>query len=101
MSVGRRVSRAIATARSGATQVVARVPRTARAATAGMNDTTSAIQTLPNSTLRWLAAASAGLGAGFYLAGAPRVVVAAGVAPALIVGAAMILRPIAPIAPNR
>jgi hypothetical protein len=62
-----------------------------------VNDATSAIQSLPDSTLRWLAAASAGLGAGFYLAGAPRLVVAAGVAPALIMGASMVLRPVEPI----
>ena len=43
--------------------------------------------------LRWLAAGSVGLGAGLSLAGAPRLVVAAGVAPAVIIGAAIASRP--------
>jgi hypothetical protein len=78
---------------------MAHVPGTMHATRAGARGTTSALQTLPDSTLRSLAASSIGLGAGFYLAGAPRLVIAAGVAPALIVGAAIVLRPIAPVAP--
>jgi hypothetical protein len=70
-----------------------------RATRVGANSTTSALQTLPDPTLRWLAASSAGLSAGFYLAGAPRLVVAAGVAPALIMGAAIVLRPSEPDLP--
>ena len=69
-----------------------RVPGTIDAARAG----TSALQTLPDPTLRALAAASVGLGTGFYLARAPRLVVAAGIAPALMLGAAAFLRPIEP-----
>ncbi len=57
---------------------------------------TVALQILPDSTLRWLAAASVGLAAGLRLAGAPRVVAAAGVTPALMLGAAIVLRPIEP-----
>lgn len=59
----------------------------------GALETTSALQTLPNATLGWLSASSVGLGTGFYLAGAPRLAILAGVAPALLMGAAMILRP--------
>jgi hypothetical protein len=59
----------------------------------GASATTSALQTLPDSTLRWLAASSVGLGAGLYLAGKQRLLIAAGVAPALIMGAAIALRP--------
>jgi hypothetical protein len=51
------------------------------------------VQTVPDSTLRWLAATSIGLGAGLFLARAPRVVVAAGVAPALVAAAAIVARP--------
>lgn len=50
------------------------------------------VQTVPDSTLRWLAASSIGLGAGLFLARAPRVVVAAGVAPALVAAAAIVAR---------
>ena len=59
------------------------------------------VQTVPDSTLRWLAASSIGLGAGLFLARAPRVVVAAGVAPALVAAAAIVARqdPIATEAP--
>jgi hypothetical protein len=46
-----------------------------------------------------LAVSSVGLGAGFYLAGAPRLVAAVGIAPALIMGAAMVTRPNAPAVP--
>ncbi len=91
-SVGRRVSGAFRIARTGATLLVERVPWTIHATRAGAEGTTSALQTLPDPTLRWLAAASVGLGAGLSLAGAPRLVVAAGVAPALIMGAAIALR---------
>jgi hypothetical protein len=72
--------------------VMVHVPGTIQATLAGAHGTTSALRALPDPTLRWLAAGSVGLGAGLSLAGAPRLVVAAGVAPALIVGAAMALR---------
>jgi hypothetical protein len=56
--------------------------------------TTSALQRLPDPTLRWLAAGSIGLGAGLYLSGTPRLVVAASVVPACLIGAAILLRPV-------
>jgi hypothetical protein len=68
---------------------------------AGANGTTSALRRLPDSTLRWLAASSVGLGAGFYLAGAPRLAIAAGMAPALFMGAAIVGRPIEPAVPRK
>jgi uncharacterized protein YjbJ (UPF0337 family) len=83
--VVRRVSGAI-------TMLIERVPGTIDATRAG----TSALQTLPDPTLRTLAAVSAGLGAGLYLARAPRLVVAAGIAPALLLGVAIVLRPLEP-----
>ena len=92
----RRVSRASRSARAGATLLMARVPGAMHATGVGAQDTTSALQALPDSTLRWLTAGSVGLGAGLYLAGAPRAVAAAGVVPALFMGAAMVLRPITP-----
>jgi hypothetical protein len=98
--VVRQVSRAVTMAGTTAAKLVARAPGTIHATRAGARNTTSALQTLPDQTLRWLAATSVGLGAGFYVAGAPRVVIAAGVAPAVIMGAAIALRPIEPVIPT-
>jgi hypothetical protein len=92
-SAVRRVSGLVGIARTSAATLVARAPGTMRATRVGAHSTTSALQTLPDPTLRWLAASSAGLSAGFYLAGAPRLVVAAGIAPALLMSAAIVLRP--------
>jgi hypothetical protein len=71
----------------------AHLPGIARATRVRANATTSALQLLPDSTLQGLAASSIGLGAGFYLAGLPRLVTAAAVTPAMIIGAAIVLRP--------
>jgi hypothetical protein len=98
-SVARRASGAIKAASGSTMTLMERVPGTIDTTRAGAHGTTSALQTLPDPTLRWLAAASVGLGAGFYLAGAPRLAIAAGSAPALILGAAIALRPIRPVAP--
>ena len=97
----RRVSGAVASAgrgatkgaRSGSAMLKARLPGTVKATRAGAQATTSALQTMPDSTLRWLAASSVGLGAGLYLAGKRRVLIVAGVAPAVVMGAAIALRP--------
>ena len=89
----RRTTSAVELARTSAASVTERVPGALRAMRAGVSGTTSALQSLPDSTLRWIAATSVGLGAGLRLAGAPRLVSAAGAAPALIVGAVIALRP--------
>jgi hypothetical protein len=86
-------SGAIALARSSAGSLVSHVPGAVHATRVGGHATTSALQVLPDSTLRGLAAGSVGLAAGFYLAGVPRVVVAAGVAPVVMIAAAIALRP--------
>jgi hypothetical protein len=65
----------------------------------GASDTTTALQALPDPTLRWLAATSVGLGAGLYLAGVPRGVIAAAVTPAILLGAAIVGRPHEPAIP--
>ena len=75
-------------------QVADRALTVMRAARTGAQGTTGALQTLPDSTLMGVAATSIGVGAGFYLARAPRLVVAAGIAPALIMAAAIVLRPL-------
>jgi hypothetical protein len=92
----RRATGVISAAGSGAAMIVGRAPVPVRTPAGGTSGATNPLQALPDSTLRWLAASSVGLGAGSFLAGAPRLVVAAGVAPALVMGAAMIARPIEP-----
>jgi hypothetical protein len=88
------VDRSLATAGT----LFAHLPGTARATRVRANATTSALQVLPDSTLQSLAASSIGLSAGFYLAGLPRLVTAAAVTPAMIIGAAIFLRPTRPSA---
>jgi hypothetical protein len=78
---------------AAATAVVTHLPATARATQRGARTTTSALQALPDSTLRGLAASSIGLGAGSYLARGPRLLTAAAVIPGLVFGAAIIVRP--------
>ncbi len=97
----RRVTGALKIVGASTKTLILRVPWTVRATRAGAQGTTSALQTLPDPTLRWLAASSVGLGAGFYLTGAPRLVIAAGVAPALMMGAAIALRRTEPILPAK
>jgi hypothetical protein len=82
--------------RGAAAGIARRLFRTMHATRAGAQGTTSALQTLPDSTLMGLAATSVGVGTGFYLARAPRLAIAAGVVPALVMGAAILLRPIRP-----
>ena len=73
--LGRRSARAVATTRTGLGWTMRRV------------------QAMPSSTSRSLAAGSVGLGAGLLIGGAPRLVAATGVAPAVVIGAAILLRP--------
>ena len=94
-----RVPATVRATRNGATKLLRRVPATVSATQAGARATTSALQQLPDSALQSLAASSAGLGAGLYLAGKRRLAIAAGVVPALIVGVAIALRPVKPVAP--
>lgn len=91
--LGRRVTGGIRTARTGAARLVDRAPETMHAARAAAVDLTTNLQKAPDSTLRWLAATSVGVGAGFYLRRSPRLVVAAGILPAVVMGAAIVLRP--------
>lgn len=91
----------VGTARTSATMVIGRVPATVEATRSGARGTTSALRNLPDSTLRWLAASSVGLGAGLYLAGKPRLLIAAGMAPALFMGAAIVGRPTQPAVPTK
>jgi hypothetical protein len=70
--------------------------RSARAVTAtrtGLGWTTRVVRGMPSSRSQSLAAGSVGFGAGLYVGGAPRLVAAAGVAPAVVIGAATLLHP--------
>jgi hypothetical protein len=73
--LGRRSGRALAATRAGAGWTVRRV------------------QAMPKSTSQSLAAGSVGLGAGLFIGGAPRLVAATGIAPAVVIGAAILLHP--------
>ena len=64
----------------------------------GLRRTTTVVRAMPNSTIGALASGSAGLGAGLFLGGAPRLVAAAGLAPAIALGAAVLSRPGSPVA---
>jgi len=70
-----------------------RLPDAIDVALSGAQQTTSSLQTMPDPTLRILAAASLGFAAGLYLAGAPRLITLAAIAPAVIVGSAIVSRP--------
>jgi hypothetical protein len=91
--VAGRATAAVDAAVSTARTLVSHVPATARAASVGARATASALQILPDTTLGGLAASSVGLGTGFYVAGMPRLATAAAIAPAMIIGAAIVLRP--------
>jgi hypothetical protein len=91
--VARRASGVIYWANATTQTFASHLPGMLHATRVRANATTSALQILPDSTLRGLAATSAGLGAGFYLAGVPRLVTAAAMAPAMVIGAAILLRP--------
>ena len=69
------------------------LPEAVDTARAGAKDTTATLQTMPDPTLELLAAVSIGLAGGLYLAGAPRVLTLAAIAPALILGVAILTRP--------
>ena len=56
------------------------MPDAAARARLGVEETTARLQTLPDSTLRLLAAASIGLATGLQLAGAPRLFIFAAIA---------------------
>jgi hypothetical protein len=98
-TVLRRVAGPVNAARAGMATLVSHAPETVKAATSAARATTGALQTLPDEALRSLTASSIGLGAGLYLAGKHRLAVAAGVGPALVVGAAIASRPVKPAAP--
>jgi hypothetical protein len=83
--------------RHGMTGLAARLPATLRVTRAGASRTVGALQTLPDATLRSLAATSVALGAGLSLTRAGRLATVAGMVPAVVMGTAILVRPVAPI----
>jgi hypothetical protein len=80
-------------ARHRAEQVADRLPAALGRIRSGAQNTVTRLQTVPDSGLRLLAATSIGFGAGLRLAGAPRLATLAGLAPASILGFAIVSRP--------
>jgi hypothetical protein len=74
-------------------QAAERLPAAFGHVRSGAQDTVTRLQTMPDSGLRLLAAASIGFGAGLRLGGAPRLATLAGFAPAPILGFAILSRP--------
>ncbi len=68
--------------RAGAERVAQEVPALAETASNEAGTAIRSLQTMPESTLGMLAAASLGMGAGLYLAAAPRLITIAALAPA-------------------
>jgi hypothetical protein len=91
---------AVRIARTTGSMLRHRSARAVAATRAGFGWTTRTVQALPSSTSRSLAAGSVGLGAGLLIGGAPRLVAATGVAPALVIGAAILLRPDEQVTPS-
>lgn len=89
-----RTTDAVGALGAGLARIAGYLPRTARATGVGARGTTRAFQTLPDPMLRTMAASSVAFGAGSYVAGAPRLAVVAGIIPALIMGVAIVLRPL-------
>ena len=92
---------ALGSARSSAEAAAARLPDAAERARAGVEETTTRLQTLPDEQLRMMAAASIGLAAGLFLAGAPRFIALAAAAPAMFAGGAIATRSSRPRASSR
>jgi hypothetical protein len=84
---------AVRIARTTGPMLERRSARAVAATRAGVRWTTRRVQAMPRSTSQSLAAGSVGLGAGLFLGGAPRLVAATGAAPAVVIGAAILLRP--------
>jgi hypothetical protein len=90
----------VGAARSGADQVAEHLPEAVGRARVGAQETTATLQSLPDHTLRILAAGSLGLAAGFFLRGAPRAITLVAIVPAVLLGSAIATRPATTPQPN-
>ncbi len=98
--VAGRLSGAVSSAWATATTFIGRVPGTLDATRTGGRQAARSLQGLPDPTLQWLAAGSVGLGAGLFLTGKPRLVIAATIAPAIAMGAAIVARSVERVDPE-
>lgn len=76
----------------GSARLVDRVPATVEAVRGSALDAARTVEAMPEPTRRLLATLSLGIGAGLYLAGAPRVVTLLAFAPALLVAGTWLAR---------
>ncbi len=77
--------------RASVDDIVEWVPDAAGTARVGVMATADSMRRIPDPTLRTVAAVSAGMGMGLYLAGAPRPVTIVALTPAIMVGLFMAL----------
>src|ERR1035437_838102 len=83
---------ALAGARATADEVGTRLPGIASAGAEGAAESVRMLQEVSDPRLKLLAAFSLGVGAGLWMAGAPRLVPLAALSPALLVGIAIVSR---------
>ena len=83
---------ALAGARATADEVGTRLPGLASAGAEGAAESVRMLQEVSDPRLKLLAAFSLGVGAGLWMAGAPRLVTLAALSPALLVGIAIVSR---------
>ena len=76
----------------GSARIVDRMPESVEALRGSAFDAARTIDEMPEPTRRLLATLSLGLGAGLYLAGAPRLVTLLAFVPALVVGGTWLAR---------
>ena len=76
----------------GSARLVDRVPETVEAVRESAFDAARTVEAMPEPTRRLLATLSLGLGAGLYLAGAPRLVTLLAFVPALLVAGTWLAR---------
>lgn len=87
---GDRVADAVGTVRSTVEDVGGRMPEVIETVRDGAMEGARTIQAMPDPTQRLVAAFSLGLGVGLSVAGAPRLLVAAAMTPAIVVAATII-----------
>ena len=80
--------------RDGADEFASQRPAALEAIQAGAKVTTDSMRRMPEENLRLMLAMSAGLGVGLYLAGSPRLVTLAALAPALLIAGVWMTRPV-------
>ena len=78
--------------RDGSSRLVERMPEAMEAARTGARDAARTVESMPEQRRLALTTLSVGLGAGLYLAGAPRLLTVLALTPALVVAATWMAR---------